>query len=74
MKFFESFYGNLRLVLGAEDTVIPLWVIQLLKNSTSHLEKRKVLSYPWCPHKVHGWLEKNAEVANQLADEIVSIA
>jgi pimeloyl-ACP methyl ester carboxylesterase len=24
MKFFESFYGNLRLVLGAEDTVIPL--------------------------------------------------
>lgn len=73
MELFNSFDGNLRIVLWEEDTVIPSWVITLLKESTSHLEKRKIISYAWCPHKVHGWLEDNDDMANQLADEIVSI-
>lgn len=74
MELFQNFKWYLRIVLGEEDAVIPTWVVELLKDSTSHLEKRAILSYEWCPHKVHGRLEQNNEVADQLADEIMLIS
>lgn len=73
MKLFQKYGWGLRVILWKEDQVIPSWVIQLLKKSTDHLKKRKIISFENCPHKIHGWLQDNDEYADTVMHEIISL-
>lgn len=55
----ESFRGKLLVVMGADDTVIPPGVIQLIDQHTLNVCKKEIYTIADCPHKIDEWIKDN---------------
>ncbi|MDP3957030.1 MAG: alpha/beta hydrolase [bacterium] len=68
----ENFCGNLLIIIGSEDTVIPRGVIELLDQHSHNTQKKEILVVPGAPHAIHNFLyehpEKACEIANKVAE------
>jgi len=59
----ETFEGRLLVVYGDEDTVIPKAVQQQYAERARRARCVEVVRLPGAPHRLHGWLESEAQAA-----------
>lgn len=70
-KVLQNFKGNMLLIIGDKDTVIPSGVIDYIDIHTQHLIKKEIIKIPGAPHKMHEWMLSNPTEAQQIADKVV---
>lgn len=56
LKTLENFEGNLLIVIGEKDEVIPPGVIQLIYHHAKKARKKEIYIIPNCPHKINTWI------------------
>jgi pimeloyl-ACP methyl ester carboxylesterase len=57
----KNFHGNLLIVLGSDDAVIPEEVVTSYFDSAAHAQRREVLRIPHAGHQIHTWLEEHPD-------------
>ena len=71
IKTLEAFTGNLLLVLGEKDTVIPAGVIDIIDRHTPNVRKKELYTIADCPHKIALWMMDRPEERARLQDKIL---
>ena len=66
----ENFNGNVLLVYGNDDNVIPLQVQNSYSVSFSKAKYFKRISIPNCPHPIHRWIQNDLKGKSQLLKEV----
>ena len=72
-EIIRSFEGNLLIVIGEEDKVIPKGVIDSFFKNATNTNKKKLLVLPNAPHGLHFWLNDNKEQMQTVKDAIIDI-
>ena len=72
LKTLEAYTGNLLVVMGENDEVIPPGVIELIMRHTPHARKKELYSIPDCPHKIHQWIVDYPNELSKLQQKIWS--
>jgi uncharacterized protein len=63
LNSLQKFSGNLLIVIGEKDEVIPPEVIQLIMENTPNVNSKELLVIPGCPHSINTWiLDKEQEL------------
>ena len=70
-KVLEAFAGNLLIVMGEKDTVIPAGVIEIIDRCTPNTRKKEIYTIPECPHKIDLWLLDHPEALKKLQHKIL---
>lgn len=60
LPLLEKYTGNIVVVIGENDEVIPDSVIELIDKHTPNVTSKKIIKIPNCPHKLHTYLRNNA--------------
>jgi uncharacterized protein len=61
MSGLGSFTGQLLVLMGEQDEVIPPGVIELINVHASRASRKEVFYIPGCPHKIQAWLLDNPQ-------------
>ena len=61
LQALRTFTGNLLVVAGRQDQVIPAEVIDLYLESAAVARSRRVIWLDGCDHFVHPWLQQHPE-------------
>ncbi|MBP1861572.1 alpha/beta hydrolase [Rhizobium herbae] len=61
-----EFRGNLLVVVGSEDAVIPEEVVSTYYDCAPHARHREVLRIPHAGHQIHTWLEDHPDDRGQV--------
>ncbi len=70
-KALEAFTGNLLIVMGENDIVIPAGVIEIIDRCTPNARKKEIYTIPECPHKIDLWLLDHPDELKKLQDKIL---
>lgn len=70
LGLLQKFTGNLLIIIGEDDEVIPKEVIDLLDNNSFTSKKKEIIRIPNCPHKILSWLKQHPEIALDVANKI----
>jgi len=70
-KALEAFTGNLLIVMGEQDTVIPAGVIEIIDQHTPNTRKKEIYTIPECPHKINLWLLDHPAALKRLQHKIL---
>ncbi len=73
MELINKYDGNLLLILGEKDKVIPKEIVQLMSDNVRKLSKSEIITLENCPHKVHSWIESHPALSDGIADKIVKL-
>lgn len=68
-----TFSGDLLILAGRHDTIIPVGVIETYFSSASHARRKKLIWLEDADHKVHAWLEKHDSERKRLMPEILAL-
>lgn len=70
----EIFEGRLLVVFGDEDAVIPAAVQQQYAERARKARSVEVIRLPGAPHRLHGWLDSDAQAAarQQVIDRMIA--
>lgn len=71
LDFLEKFSGNLLIVIGEDDEVIPEGVIELLDKHSLNTNKKEIIKIPNCSHQILFWLKQHPEIANRISEKIM---
>ncbi len=66
----KKFNGNFLIFIGNNDEIIPKEVINFLDKSSTNTKKKEIIIIPNCPHKIHTWLSKHKDAADEVAEKI----
>lgn len=66
----SNFRGNLIVVIGDEDEVIPKELVDLLLKSANKAKFKEVIVLPNCPHALNYWLDNNPEAKREITNKI----
>lgn len=70
LDLLETFTGNLFVVMGNRDEVIPEGVINLIMQYASNASRKELHLIPDCPHKIFDWLKTNQDELIKLQNKI----
>lgn len=70
LSTLNHFTGNLLVIIGEKDEVIPADVIRLIDQNSTNVKKKKIVIVPDCTHQIHHWLMENPETADKVSDII----
>lgn len=73
MAELKKFRGNLLLVIGEMDAVIPKGVVEMIDQSAVSAKSKEVIVIPECPHPIHDWFETNHEVRDAINEKIIQL-
>jgi alpha-beta hydrolase superfamily lysophospholipase len=69
-----KFDGNVVVVIGDSDEVIPGQVVDAFLDSAKRARTRILIRIKGAPHQIHGWLEKNGTSKSLVLEQIGAIA
>lgn len=69
-EILENFRGNVLIVIGEEDEVIPKELMKMIDSSLKRVKCKEFIRIPNCPHTIHTWLNQNKTIATKIADKI----
>jgi esterase/lipase len=67
----NKFKGNLLIVIGQKDNIIPKNVIDFIYDNATSSNKKEVLWIKDAPHDVHTWLSDHPDEMKQVINKIV---
>lgn len=70
LTLLEKFTGNLLVVMGEDDEVIPAGVIELIMQHTQNARKKELYIIPGCPHGINTWILENERERVRLYSKI----
>jgi|SRR6185503_5559296 len=73
-EILKSFKGNLLVLIGSEDTVIPKGVIELIDESAKNTKRKEIVTIPSAPHAIQEWMVANPEKAIELASKMAEFS
>lgn len=68
----ENFSGNLLLVIGKDDAVIPPGVIDLIDKHSINTAKKEIIRLDNCSHAISAWLDSDLAHKKQLSEKILN--
>jgi pimeloyl-ACP methyl ester carboxylesterase len=71
LEILERFTGNLLIVIGDDDEVIPGEVITLLDKHSPRVKEKEVMRLPKCTHNLHLCFLENPAAHDRLTNTIV---
>jgi uncharacterized protein len=71
LRSLEKFTGNLLVIIGEDDEVIPEGVIELLDKHSINTKRKEIIKIPNCSHQIHRWLSEHTEEANRITDKMI---
>jgi pimeloyl-ACP methyl ester carboxylesterase len=69
----RTFEGDLLVITGGKDEVLPEGVTQLYAESAPSARSRKVIRLEESGHKVHPWLQEHAEERANVLREVLAV-
>ncbi|HEY1096572.1 MAG TPA: alpha/beta fold hydrolase [Alphaproteobacteria bacterium] len=69
----KNFTGNLLIIIGSDDAIIPPDVIDLYKESAIHGRHVEIITLDNAPHVLHGWLADHPEQRHDIFREILAL-
>jgi pimeloyl-ACP methyl ester carboxylesterase len=69
----ESFSGDLLIVAGTEDEVVPAAVVDGYRRHASRARSTTVIQLDGCNHFVHRWLPEHDEARSEMAAAVLRI-
>lgn len=69
----RTFSGNLLIVFGDADEIIPGPIVEHFLSSAAQANTRVLLRIKNAPHQIHGWLNKNDEQKKLVLRQILSL-
>lgn len=72
-ELLKNFKGNLLIVIGEDDEVIPDGVIELLNKYSSNVNKKKIIKLKGVGHIVHKELTEKEGLADFVLENVVEI-
>lgn len=72
LDLLEKFKGNLLIIIGTMDEIIPLAVIELIMKHTPNVAKKELYMIPECPHKIFNWLSDKENELKKIQQKILS--
>ncbi len=66
----NNFTGQLLIVMGENDEVIPSGVIALINANTQNASKKELYIIPDCPHRITTWILNYPDEAQRLHQKI----
>ena len=66
----NKFSGNLLIIIGEDDQVIPEGVIDLIDQYSSRAKKKEIIKIPNCNHLIHNWFNNHPEDADRITQKI----
>ncbi len=73
LQYLERFEGNLLIIIGDQDEVIPPGVIEMIHQHARKTSSKKILTIPGCGHGIQTWLANNPEMAEKVVGEMATI-
>lgn len=73
-SLLKSFTGNLLVVIGSEDQVIPAGVIESIDVEATNTKRKEILRIPECPHGYQGWLAEHPDWALIVAKKVLEFS
>jgi pimeloyl-ACP methyl ester carboxylesterase len=70
LSLLEKFSGNLLIVMGENDEVIPSEVIDLIMQHSKNARKKELYVIPECPHIINAWIVDKEKEKIQLEQKI----
>lgn len=67
----EKFTGNLLIVMGEKDEVIPPGVIELIIQHSPNVSKKELYIIPNCPHTINTWIINQKDEQAKLHQKIL---
>lgn len=56
LHLLQKFSGNLLVVIGENDEVIPPQVIEFIMENTPNVKRKELYVIPGCPHSINTWI------------------
>lgn len=70
LQILENFTGNLLIVMGENDIVIPQGVIDLIMHHTPKAKKKELYKIEQCSHHIHTWMQDHPDDLELLHQKI----
>ncbi len=70
VEILNKFTGNLLVIIGSEDKVIPQGVIELIDKSSSHTKRKEITIIPEMSHAMYDWMLSHPEKAQEIGKKV----
>jgi len=70
LESLRRFRGQLLMILGDSDDVIPVGVMELIDKSAHSTSRKEAVFLPNCDHKIFPWLKDHPKETEAVADRI----
>lgn len=70
ISLLTNFTGNLLIIMGDKDEVIPPGVVELINKHTPNVKRKEIYNIANCPHKIDLWLLENPIELRKLQNKI----
>lgn len=67
----KKYKGNILLIIGEKDEIIPKELISVIFESATNVKKKELVIISNCPHDIHTWLAHNHIEADKIAEKIL---
>lgn len=71
-SLLNNFTGNLLIVIGQKDDIIPFEVINLLDNNSANATHKEIIRIPDSPHILLEWIKDKPEIKKYIIEKIVN--
>lgn len=72
LDLLKKFKGNILIITGTKDEIIPSDVIELIMRHTPNAAKKELYWIPECPHKIFNWLSDKEDELNIIQQKILN--
>lgn len=73
-EILEKFQGNLLVLIGSKDNIIPRGVIELIDQHSPNTKKKEILNLEGAPHGIQAWMIANPDRAQEIANKIAEFS
>lgn len=70
LENLQKFRGNVLIIIGEQDEVIPNGVLDLLSINSTASKKMEIMKIPKCSHLILKFLQEHQDIAKQVAHKI----
>ncbi len=72
-EILKKFYGNVFIIIGEQDAVIPKEIIQMMSESLIHAKRKKMITIPQATHKLYEYLEEHADYRDIVVKTLANL-
>jgi len=69
----SKFTGNLKIIIGDQDEIIPEGIIKLMDEYSQNCQSKEIIKLPKCTHSINSWLQNNPQTLNKIIDKIAKL-